>query len=78
MVINIHDAKTHFSRLVERAVAGETVVIGRAGKPVAKLTRLDSPEHAQRLGFLAGQARIPDDFDEWGRDDIRDLFEVGE
>ena len=77
-MINIHDAKTHFSRLVERAAAGETVVIARAGKPVAKLTRLESPDEAQRLGFLAGQATVPDDFDEWGRDDIRHLFEVGE
>ncbi|HET6301906.1 type II toxin-antitoxin system Phd/YefM family antitoxin [Microbacterium sp.] len=78
MVINIHEAKTHFSRLVDRAAAGETVVVGRAGKPIAKLTRLDSPDRVQRLGFLKGQAQIPDDFDDWGRDEILDLFEVGE
>lgn len=73
--VNIHDAKTRFSRLVEAAAAGETIVIARAGRPVAKLVRLDAPVARPRLGFLAGEARIPDDFDDMGRADVVELFE---
>lgn len=73
--MNMHEAKTHFSRLVERAAAGETVVIARAGRPVAKLTGVDAPAVPRRLGFLAGQAAVPDDFNEWPADEVGDLFE---
>ncbi|ODT86311.1 MAG: prevent-host-death protein [Sphingobium sp. SCN 64-10] len=63
--VNIHDAKTHLSRLVDRAARGETVVIAKAGKPVAKLVPLDAPaaRERRRTGFLMGEFRIPDDFD---------------
>ena len=54
---------------------GEVITIAKAGRPVAKLTRVDAPETPRRLGFLAGQAHIPDDFDELGGDVISDLFE---
>lgn len=77
MAVNIHDAKTQFSRLVDKAAAGETIVIARAGHPVAKLTRVDAPPSPQRLGFLAGQGNVPDDFNEWGRDEVARLFEEG-
>lgn len=74
--VNIHDAKTNFSRLVEEASNGEVIVIAKAGRPVAKLTRLDAPaERPLRLGFLAGMATIPDDFDTWASDEITGLFE---
>ncbi len=73
--VNIHEAKTSFSRLVDRAASGETVVIAKAGVPVAKLTRLDAPDRVNRVGFFAGQARIPDDFDQWGADEIAEAFE---
>ncbi len=72
--VNIHEAKTHLSRLVEDAVRGEPFVIARAGKPLVKVTMIEA-EAPRRLGFLAGQAQIPEDFDDIGADDIRALFE---
>ena len=72
--VNMHDAKTHFSRLVDRAVAGETVVIAKAGRPVAKLTRLEASPGPARLGFLSGAAKVPDDFDDLGAATIDELF----
>ncbi len=63
-VVNIHEAKTHFSRLVDAAARGETVVIARAGKPLARLTALDQPAPVgnRRIGFLRDQIAVPDDF----------------
>ena len=73
--INIHDAKTHFSRLIERASAGEDVVIAKAGKPVARLVRYVEGGTPRRLGLMAGQFSVPDDFDSMGTDEIAALFE---
>lgn len=73
--VNIHEAKTQFSRLVDNAASGETVVIAKAGRPVAKLTRVDADPPVTRLGFLSGAATIPDDFDTMGADDLSDTFE---
>ncbi len=73
--INIHDAKTHFSRLIERASAGEDVVIAKAGKPVARLVRYVEGSTPRRLGLMAGQFSVPDDFDSMGTDEITALFE---
>lgn len=77
--INIHEAKTHLSRLVEEAAEGEPFIIAKAGRPVAKVTALDASDRKgrQRLGFLAGQIRTPDDFDAIGRDEIETLFGGG-
>jgi prevent-host-death family protein len=77
--VNIHEAKTHFSRLVARAAAGETIVIARSGVPVATLSGVDAswPREDVRLGFLAGQFTIPEDFDTMDADEIADLFESG-
>ena len=63
--VNIHHAKTHLSRLVDRAARGETIVIAKAGKPVAKLVALDAPasRERRRTGFLMGEFGVPDDFD---------------
>lgn len=72
--VNIHDAKTHLSRLLARVEAGETVVIARAGTPVATLGPVDAPTAARRLGFLDGAFRIPRDFDGMGREAIAALF----
>ena len=74
--VNIHDAKTHFSRLIERAANGETVIISRAGKPVAKLVPLEQPEAKvrRRLGFMEGQIKVPDDFDRMMEDEIAEMF----
>jgi prevent-host-death family protein len=74
--VNIHEAKTHLSRLVEQASSGEPFVIARAGKPLVKVMALDAPVAGQtrRLGFLAGEISIPDDFDLMGRQEIENLF----
>jgi prevent-host-death family protein len=60
--VNIHEAKTELSKLVERAEAGEEIVIARAGKPAAKLVPLRRSRGRRRLGLLNGKFRIPDDF----------------
>lgn len=74
--VNIHEAKTNFSRLVDEAFGGEVIVIAKAGRPVAKLTRLEAPvERPPRLGFLDGMATIPDDFDTMASDEIIAVFE---
>jgi prevent-host-death family protein len=74
-MVNIHEAKTHFSRLVDRAANGETIVIAKAGRPVAKLAGITAPPAPSRLGFLAGQATVPADFNEWAAPQIAALFE---
>ena len=60
--VNIHQAKTDLSRLVERAEAGEDIVIARAGKPAAKLVPLTKVRGRRKLGLLDGKFQIPDDF----------------
>ena len=74
--VNIHEAKTHLSRLIEQAVQGESFIIARAGKPLVKVTRLDAPvpDATRRLGFMAGQISVPDDFDRMGSAEIAALF----
>lgn len=75
-IINIHQAKTQLSRLVEQAAQGEPFVIAKAGKPLVKVMALDAPEAEQqrRLGFMAGQIAVPDDFDRMGDAEIEQLF----
>jgi len=60
--VNIHEAKTTLSKLVERVEAGEEIVIARARTPVAKLTALTKARPRRRLGLLDGKFKIPDDF----------------
>jgi prevent-host-death family protein len=74
--VNIHEAKTNLSKLVDRAAKGEPFVIAKAGKPMVKVVPLDSPApaEAKRLGFLSGQIRVPDDFDRMGETEILHLF----
>lgn len=68
--VNVFEAKMSFSKLVAAAEAGETVVIARNGKPVAQLGPLTATDHPPlRLGDLAGQMNVPDNFDEWTDDD---------
>ncbi|QTF93683.1 type II toxin-antitoxin system Phd/YefM family antitoxin [Halomonas sp. BM-2019] len=78
--VNIHEAKTHLSRLLARAAEGETIVIAKAGQPIAKLTPIDAPAagKTRRLGFLEGVFQIPDDFDTMGSTAIAEMFEGGE
>ncbi|MGC8494177.1 MAG: type II toxin-antitoxin system Phd/YefM family antitoxin [Syntrophobacteraceae bacterium] len=77
---NIHEAKTHLSRLVERAANGEPFVIAKAGKPMVKVVPLDDgePIRSKRFGFLAGQISVSADFDRMGEAEIVMLFEKGE
>jgi prevent-host-death family protein len=77
--INIHDAKTHLSRLVERAAKGESFIIAKAGRPMVKVVALDAPVAGEqrRLGFMQGEIKVPDDFDTLGRDEIERLFGGG-
>ena len=72
--VNIYEAKTQLSKLIDAALAGEDVVIARAGKPVARLSRLDAPIGKRKLGLLDGQIRIPEDFNEPLPDDLLQLF----
>jgi prevent-host-death family protein len=74
--VNIHEAKTHLSRLVDEAAKGEPFIIAKSGKPVVKVTALDTPTGARisRLGFLAGQIAVPEDFDRMGSTEIEQLF----
>ena len=71
--INIHEAKTHLSRLIEEATSGEDIVIAKAGKPMVRLVPIASPEGPRPMGLLAGQVRETDDW--WGPDpEIEALF----
>ena len=79
LTVNIHEAKTHLSRLIDRAAKGEPFIIAKAGKPLVKVVPLDAPGRgeARRLGFLAGQIAVPDDFDRMGQAEIEQLFGNG-
>jgi prevent-host-death family protein len=72
--VNVHEAKTQLSKLLERVEAGERIVISRAGHPVAVLSAYGPAARPRRLGLFAGQGRIPDDFDQLP-DDLLAAFE---
>jgi len=76
LTVNIHEAKTHLSTLVDRAAKGEPFVIAKAGKPLVKVTALDTPSVGQvrRLGFMTGRIAVPEDFDRMGSAEIEKLF----
>ena len=73
--VNIHDAKTHFSRLVDAAAAGEEIVIAKAGKPAARLGPLEPVKPKRRFGGLKGKVQIAEDFDAPLPDDVLASFE---
>ena len=77
--VNIHEAKTQLSKLIEEASKGEAFIIAKAGKPVVKVTALSAPTDSQvrRLGFMAGQIFVPDDFDRMGKEEIERIFGGG-
>ncbi len=68
MTTNIHEAKTQLSRLIERALAGEEVIISKAGKPVVRLVPYVTKKQPRRLGVLKGKIWIAPDFDELPED----------
>lgn len=74
--VNIHDAKTNLSRLIEQAVNGEPFIIAKAGKPMVTVVAFSPPpDPAKRIGFLQGMIEVPDDFDSMGKEEIQSLFE---
>lgn len=77
--VNIHEAKTQLSKLIQEASKGEAFIIAKAGKPVVKVTALSAPTGAQvrRVGFMAGQISVPDDFDRMGKKEIERIFGGG-
>jgi prevent-host-death family protein len=79
-IVNIHEAKTHLSRLVERAAKGEPFIIAKSGKPLVKVVAVDAPKAGKspRIGFMKGQISVPDDFDRMGQEEIEQLFGVDE
>lgn len=74
--VNIHEAKTHLSQLIEKAVQGESFIIAKAGKPLVKVTPVDAPAKGKmrRIGFLKGQLKIPRNFDRMAGKEIERLF----
>jgi prevent-host-death family protein len=79
LTVNIHEAKTHLSRLVDRAARGEPFIIAKAGKPIVKVVAMETTEasRVRRLGFMAGLIVVPDDFDPMGAAEIERLFGRG-
>jgi prevent-host-death family protein len=75
--VNIHEAKTHLSRLVEDAAHGKAFIIAKAGKPMVKVIPYTAEEQTSmgRLGFMSGEIRVPDDFNHLGTELISALFE---
>ena len=74
MEVNIHEAKTHLSRLLERVAMGEEVIIAKAGKPVAKLVSVETHPKKRKLGSAKGKFTVPDDFNAPLPKEIEDLF----
>jgi len=74
--VNMHEAKTHLSRLVERAANGEPFIIAKAGKPLVKVVPVDAPTEGKvsRLGFMKGAFTVPDDFDTMFAAEIEEEF----
>ena len=74
--VNIHEAKSRLSKLLEGVIQGKPFIIAKAGKPIARVVAIDTPEAGQvkRLGFLAGQVSVPDDFDTMGAQMILTQF----
>lgn len=75
--VNMHDAKTHLSKLVEQTVAkGEGFIIAKSGKPMVKVIPLNQAETAKpRIGFMKGRINVPENFDELHNEEIQALFE---
>ena len=73
--VNIHEAKTHLSRLLEEVAAGNEIIIAKAGKPMARLVPFGMIPKRRRLGIFKGQLNIPDDFDAPLPDDVLASFE---
>ena len=76
--VNLSEARIHLSHLVRAAAEGEPFIIARAGKPLVKVVALEAPELRSRIGFMAGEITLPDDFDSMGSKEIEQMFRGGE
>lgn len=74
-IVNLYEAKTHLSRLVDEAARGGDIVIARAGKPVARLSRIEPAKQTRQLGLLNGKFSVPEDFNAPLPDEILAAFE---
>lgn len=76
--VNIHEAKTRLSQLLRQVSRGEPFIIAKAGRPIAKVVSVESPDPDQvsRLGFLSGEIDVPDDFDRMGEKEIAEAFDI--
>jgi prevent-host-death family protein len=74
-IVNIHEAKTHLSRLVDEVASGTEIVIAKAGKPMARLSPISAPARKKQLGLLKGKIRVSDDFNAPLDDDTLAPFE---
>jgi prevent-host-death family protein len=74
--VNIHEAKTHLSKLVEQAAQGEPFIIAKAGKPMVKVMAIDAPvgKKIRRMGFMKGKISVPDNFDKMFEKEIEQMF----
>jgi prevent-host-death family protein len=73
--VNIHEAKTHLSRLVEAAANGEPFIIAKAGKPMVRVEAVESdPVVSRRFGFMEGEIEVPEDFDTMFQEEIERMF----
>jgi prevent-host-death family protein len=75
-VVNIHEAKTHLSKLIEKAAQGESFIIAKAGKPMVKVMAVDAPtgKKIRRMGFMKGKISVPDNFDRLFEKEIEQMF----
>lgn len=75
-IVNIHEAKTHLSKLIEKAAQGEPFIIAKAGKPMVKVMAIDAPvgKKIRRMGFMKEKVSVPDDFDRMFEKEIEQMF----
>jgi prevent-host-death family protein len=76
--VNIHEAKTHLSKLIEKAAKGEPFIIAKAGKPMVKVIPIEETPKTSRIGFLDGLYEIPDDFDTMADAEIAEMMTIVE
>jgi prevent-host-death family protein len=74
-IVNIHEAKTHLSRIIDEVAAGAEVIIAKAGKPMARLSPITAPVRKKHLGLLKGKIKVPDDFNAPLDDEVLGAFE---
>ena len=73
--VNIHDAKTNLSKLIKKALCGESFIIAKSGKPMVTVSAYKPPlEPARKIGFLKGRLEVPEDFDSLGKEEIQTMF----